>query len=86
MTNIYHSASPRAIYATRLSPQAVYFIQTGGSALSNTYNIHYLYYKLLHGVNINMGITVAMSIIHLAVTNIIKYLVDITYPVVMHTC
>ena len=26
------------IFATRLSPRAVYFIQTGGSALSNTYN------------------------------------------------
>ena len=26
-----------AIFATRLSPLAVYFIQTGGSALSNTY-------------------------------------------------
>ncbi len=26
-----------AIFATRLSPRAVYFIQTGGSALSNTY-------------------------------------------------
>ena len=25
------------IFATQLSPQAVYFIQTGGSALSNTY-------------------------------------------------
>ena len=25
----------RAIFATRLSPPAVYFIQTGGSALSN---------------------------------------------------
>ena len=25
------------IFATRLSPRAVYFIQTGGSALSNTY-------------------------------------------------
>ena len=24
--------------ATRLSPQAVHFIQTGGSALSNTYS------------------------------------------------
>ena len=28
---------PRGIFATRLSPQAVYFIQTGSSALSNTY-------------------------------------------------
>ena len=37
MTNIYYSASPCAIFATRLSSQAVYFIQTGGSALSNTY-------------------------------------------------
>ena len=27
-----------AIFATRLSSRAVYFIQTGGSALSNTYN------------------------------------------------
>ena len=26
-----------AIFATRLSPRALYFIQTGGSALSNTY-------------------------------------------------
>ena len=26
------------IFATRLSPRAVYFIQTGGSALSNTYS------------------------------------------------
>ena len=35
-----------AIFATRLSPRAVYFIQTGGSALSNTYKIllfsHYI--------------------------------------------
>ena len=38
MTNIALAfASPRAIFATRLSSQAVYFIQTGGSALSNTY-------------------------------------------------
>ena len=28
-----------AIFATRLSPRAVYFIQTGGSALSITYNL-----------------------------------------------
>ena len=28
---------PRGIFATQLSSQAVYFIQTGGSALSNTY-------------------------------------------------
>ena len=27
------------IFATRLSPRAVYFIQTGGSALSNTYSM-----------------------------------------------
>ena len=27
-----------AIFATRLSPRAVYFIQTGSSALSNTYS------------------------------------------------
>ena len=27
------------IFATRLSPRAVYFIQTGGSALSNTYKV-----------------------------------------------
>ena len=27
-----------AIFATRLSPGAVYFIQTGGSALRNTYS------------------------------------------------
>ena len=32
-------ASPHAIFATQLSPRAVYFIQTGGSALSNTYRI-----------------------------------------------
>ena len=38
MTNIV-LASPRAIFATRLSPRAVYFIQTGSSALSNTYSI-----------------------------------------------
>ena len=31
-------ASPLAIFATRLSPPAVYFIQTGCSALSNTYS------------------------------------------------
>ena len=31
-----HKASSHAIYATRLSPQAVYFIQTGGGALSYT--------------------------------------------------
>ena len=36
MTNIA-LASPPAIFATRLSPRAVYFIQTGSSALSNTY-------------------------------------------------
>ena len=28
---------PRTIFATRLPPRAVYFIQTGSSALSNTY-------------------------------------------------
>ena len=28
--------TPHAIFATQLSPRAVYFIQTGGSALSNT--------------------------------------------------
>ena len=28
------------IFATRLSPQAVYFIQTGSSALSNTYGFN----------------------------------------------
>ena len=27
-----------AIFATQLSPRAVYFIQTGSSALSNTYD------------------------------------------------
>ena len=37
MTNI--AALPCTIFATRLSPRAVYFIQTGGSALSNTYSI-----------------------------------------------
>ena len=37
MTNI-------AIFATRLSSEAVYFIQTGCSALSNTYNSHYTAY------------------------------------------
>ena len=31
---ILHGRS--AIFATRLSPRAVYFIQTGGNALSNT--------------------------------------------------
>ena len=40
MTNI-GLASPHAISATRLSSRAVYFIQTGGSALSNTYLCHY---------------------------------------------
>ena len=29
--------SPSAIFDTRLSPQAVYLIQTGGSALSYTF-------------------------------------------------
>ena len=40
VTNIAHEYSTRlrAIFATRLSPRAVYFIQTGGSALSNTYS------------------------------------------------
>ena len=33
VTNI---ASPCAVFATQLSPHAVYSIQTGGSALSNT--------------------------------------------------
>ena len=28
-----------SIFATGLSPRAVYFIQTGGSALSNTYGM-----------------------------------------------
>ena len=37
MTNIALSFAC-AIVATRLSPWAVYFIQTGGSTLSNTYN------------------------------------------------
>ena len=32
-------ASPHAIFATRLSSRAVYFIQTGSSALSNTYSV-----------------------------------------------
>ena len=36
MTNISLS-SPHAIFAIRLSPRAVYFIQTGSSALSITY-------------------------------------------------
>ena len=35
VTNTY---STRAIFATQLSSQAVYFIQIGGSALSNTYS------------------------------------------------
>ena len=39
---LQHSASPHAIYVTRLSSQAVYFIQTGSSALSNTYLYNYL--------------------------------------------
>ena len=34
---IQYSALPHAKFATQLSPQAVYFIQTGSSALSNTY-------------------------------------------------
>ena len=38
VTNIALSFA-RAIFATRLSPQAVYFIQIGGSALSNTYRL-----------------------------------------------
>ena len=37
MTNIA-LALPGAIFATQLSPQAVYFIQTGSSAFSNTEN------------------------------------------------
>ena len=32
-------ALPRSIFTTQLSPQAVYFIQTGGSALHDTYCI-----------------------------------------------
>ena len=42
MTNIALGFTS-TIFATRLSPQAVYFIQTGGSALSNTYGalLHY---------------------------------------------
>ena len=32
-------ASPCTIFATGLSSQAAYFIQTGGSSLSNTYGI-----------------------------------------------
>ena len=40
MTNIALS------FATRLSSQAVYFIQTGGSALSNTYIHTYIYISL----------------------------------------
>ena len=31
---------PRAIFATQLSSRAVYFIQTGGSALNNTYSYY----------------------------------------------
>ena len=45
VTNIALSFAS-TIFATRLSPQAVYFIQTGGgSALSDTYYL--LYNKLL---------------------------------------
>ena len=36
VTNIALSFAS-TILATQLSPRAVYFIQTGGSALSNTY-------------------------------------------------
>ena len=43
MTNIA-LASPHAIFATGLSSPAVYFIQTGGSALSNNiYMYIYIY-------------------------------------------
>ena len=38
MTNIALGFA-RAIFATRLSPRVVYFIQTGGSALSITYSV-----------------------------------------------
>ena len=31
-----------AKFATRLSPRAIYFIQTGGSALSNTYKLQFV--------------------------------------------
>ena len=37
----------RRIFATQLSPRAVYFIQTGGSALSNTYS-GVTFYKGVH--------------------------------------
>ena len=33
MTNI---VLPHSIFATQLSPRAIYFMRTGGSALSNT--------------------------------------------------
>ena len=42
MTNIALGFAS-AIFATRLSPRAVYFIQTGSSALSNTYNTYKKY-------------------------------------------
>ena len=37
---VIQKASPHAIFSTWLSPHAVYFIQTGSSALSNTYSQH----------------------------------------------
>ena len=48
VTNIALSASPLAIFATRLSPRALYFIQTGGSALSNTYSTLLYVYTVLY--------------------------------------
>ena len=49
MTNI------GAIFVMRLSPLAVYFIQTGGSALSNTYCI---LHKAIKGIkSFNSSIT-----------------------------
>ena len=51
MTNI---ALGFAVFATQLSPRAVYFIQTGSSALSNTYiyvsagtNVNFLHSNVL---------------------------------------
>ena len=41
VTNIALSFASCDIFATRLSPQAVYFIQTGSSALSNTYSLKF---------------------------------------------
>ena len=46
---------PRAIFATQLSPRAVYFIQTGGSALSNTYNTHVYDFNYVDFITVNFS-------------------------------